>query len=205
MDTLIVRETAPGAFEEVPFGTSFTGSDNALHGWQVAELWSDTELATIGVYRVAPVVVPAGQSLVSQSFVRDSGGHVAAVGTFTDLPAPPPVVLPIYAATQRRMKEEGGITFNGAPIATDRPSQAMITGAYNMASRDANWSTQWKVSDGVFITLTAPVVIALAVAVGQHVAACFAKEADVDAAITAATITTTAQIDAQFAALNTAY
>ena len=119
--------------------------------------------------------------------------------------APPPVNLAAYAALARYGKETGGITVAGVPIATDRESQAMITGAYVVASTNAAWSTAWKTGTGAFVTVTAAQMIAIALAVAAHVGNCFASEATTDAAITAGTITTTAQVDAAFAAISTAY
>jgi hypothetical protein len=84
----IVRDAGVDGFCEVPYGDSFIGSDNVLHPWQVASMSSGAALAEIGVYRVAPVTVPEGKTLVSYKFVKD-GGTVAAVGTFTDISAQP--------------------------------------------------------------------------------------------------------------------
>lgn len=104
-----------------------------------------------------------------------------------------------YAAAKRFNKEVGGIVVNGAAIATDRQSQAMINGAYNMATNDANFTTQWKVNNTTFVLLTAAQIIGIAIAVGTHVAACFAQEATAVAGINANTITTAAQVDQAFA------
>ena len=111
-------------------------------------------------------------------------------------------VLLAYAAAKRYAVETGGITVNGARIATDAVSQAKVGNAYQLLQASSAASVEFKSQSG-FVTLTADQFKVLAVAVGQHVQACFAREADVEAAILAspATITTTAQIDAAFAAL----
>jgi hypothetical protein len=114
---------------------------------------------------------------------------------------PPQVVLSVYAASKRYEKETGGITLNGIPIATDRQSQAMITGAYNYVQVNAAATIKWKAENG-FVELNAAQITALALAVGAHVQACFAKEAEV---VADANITTTEQVDDAFAAIATAY
>lgn len=115
-------------------------------------------------------------------------------GIFADLAA--------YAASARYKKEVGGIVVSGATVQTDRGSQAQLTGAYNFVQANPSASIQWKQADGSFVELSAEQITAIALAVAGHVQGCFAKEAEVLAGINAepATITTTAQIDAAFAA-----
>jgi len=131
--------------------------------------------------------------------------------TFT----PPPIVPPTpptaddlvaLAASARFKKETGGITVIGIPIATDRESQAMLNGAFNFVQVNSTATIKWK-SDAGFVELTAAQIMGLALAVGTHVQACFAKEADVNVGISAQppTITTAAQIADAFAAVSTAY
>lgn len=105
-----------------------------------------------------------------------------------------------YAADARWRRETGGIVVAGAAIATDRQSQAMISGAHAFVQANPAAIIRWKSPAG-FVTLDAATVTAIALAVGAHVQACFAAEADVLAAIAAGTVTTTAEIDAVFAAL----
>lgn len=193
----IVREHTPGAFEEVPRGSSFVGLDGSLHSWQVAELWSDAELAGIGLYRVEPVAIPAGRSVTSIGYERVDG----VVAQIVELA---PVDLAAYAATVRWLVETGGIMVGGAPITTDRESQAMISGAHAYVQANPSATIKWKTMAG-FATLSAEQITALALAVGTHVQSCFSKEAEVAAAIQAGSITTMAEIDAAFAAVVTAY
>ncbi|MDE1991665.1 MAG: DUF4376 domain-containing protein [Rhizobiaceae bacterium] len=110
-------------------------------------------------------------------------------------PDPVPVDLPAYAAAKRYAVEPGGIVVNGAGIPTDRQSQAMITGAYSYVEANPSTTVQFKTNSG-FVEMNAAQVTAIANAVGAHVQASFAEEATVVAAITAGTITTTAEIDA---------
>jgi hypothetical protein len=102
-----------------------------------------------------------------------------------------------YAASKRYDVEVGGMTITGIPIATDRQSQAMINGAFNLASQNAALALQFKTESG-FVSLTAAQIIGIAVAVATHVQNCFAKEAEVGAAIAAGSISDLAAIDAAF-------
>lgn len=118
-------------------------------------------------------------------------------GTFTP-PEVPAVDLSDYAGRIRFEKETGGVVIGGMAIATDRASQNMLTGAVLRAQMDSNVTVKWKTVTG-FVELSAAQIVAIGTAVGNHVEACFAKEADVAAGIAIGTITTTGQIDAAFA------
>lgn len=109
--------------------------------------------------------------------------------------------LAAYAAAARYNKEIGGITFNGSPVATDDRSKQMILGARMAAQADATFTTKWAATDGTIVALDAAGLIALSNAVLGHVQACFLRFASVKADIDAGNITTTAQIDAAFAAI----
>ncbi len=137
-------------------------------------------------------------STVQQGWVYDGKGGFAVPP-----PPPPPTadVLRTYAAAARFAKETGGITVGNAPIATDRDSQAMITGMWATAQMNPAITVQFKSAGGGFATINAAQIQSIAAAVSAHVQACFAAEGQIDAAITAGTITTTAQIDQDFAAI----
>lgn len=137
-----------------------------------------------------------------QEFIENPGRrqwHNGAVVVYT--PPPVPVDLTAYAANARWVKETSGITVGGVAVATDDRSKQMVMGARIAADADGNFTTQWVASDGSISTLTAPQIIAISDAVLAHVAACFAKYADVKPQIDGGTITTPAQIDAAFAAV----
>lgn len=110
------------------------------------------------------------------------------------------VQLAAYSAEARYNLETKGITVSGAAVATDRDSQAMINGAYNLVQANPATVVQFK-TDAGFVSMNAAAVTALAVAVGTHVQAAFAAEATVDAQITAGTITAPAGVDAVYAAV----
>ncbi|MGJ4951868.1 hypothetical protein [Bradyrhizobium sp. HKCCYLS20291] len=70
MNNVIVRETSPNLFEELPWGQTIV-HDDVLHPWQITELWADEELASLNLYRVARVAVTADKVLKGYSFARD--------------------------------------------------------------------------------------------------------------------------------------
>ena len=88
-------------------------------------------------------------------------------------------------AAARFAAETGGIVVGGAEIRTDRESQAMITGAALKAIQDAEYSCSWK-TDGGFVQLSAPQILAIADAVRAHVQSCFDHERTLLAIIDAA-------------------
>ncbi|GHE51057.1 hypothetical protein GCM10019059_07820 [Camelimonas fluminis] len=109
-------------------------------------------------------------------------------------PAASKADLLAYAADKRWRVETGGITVSGVPVATDRESQSLITGAHAYVQTNPGVTIKYK-SGAEFVDLDAATVTALATAVAAHVQACFASEADVAAAIADDTITTTQQVD----------
>ena len=82
-------------------------------------------------------------------------------------------------ARTRYGHETGGTTVDGMHVATDRQSQALITGAFSSA-KDAKetgeaWSIRWKSPAG-WVELNADQMIDLGRAVRAHVQACFDRE-----------------------------
>jgi hypothetical protein len=113
-----------------------------------------------------------------------------------------PAQLSAYAASVRYDKEVAGITVGGVHIDTDRESQGLIDRAYSAVQRNPSFTTRWKGANGTFgLVLNAASIIAVGDAVAAHVAACFAKEAELGDAIAAGTIKTPADIDAAFASV----
>ncbi|WP_454917419.1 DUF4376 domain-containing protein [Xanthobacter sediminis] len=99
-------------------------------------------------------------------------------------------------ADRRWRAETGGIVVGGLPLPTDERAQLKITGAAVAAERDPEMSITWKCTGGVWVTLTAAQVLALADAVRAHVQAAFDREATLAGAITAAeTVEAVAAID----------
>lgn len=115
-------------------------------------------------------------------------------------------VLKEELALYRWEKEIGGIVFNGLPIRTDDRSKLLIEGAYAKALDEANPGAlkNFKGENG-FITIDNSTIIAVALAVADHVQKCFDAEATVFAAIEAGTHTTVQEVkdafDAEYALL----
>lgn len=122
--------------------------------------------------------------------------------------APTPTTVPeliAYAKTTRDAAEAGGITVFGVAIATDDRSKTLVLGARRRVERDPALITKWAANDGFVYPLNAATVIAVSDAIGDYVAALFDTYAEVMAAITDGSVTTSAQIDARFAAVEVAY
>lgn len=134
--------------------------------------------------------------------VAFSGCTWTEAGGFVPPLVPPPTKdeLTAYAIDQRWRKEVSGITVSGISIATDDRSKQMILGARLAADLDPNWTTQWVAADGSVHPVDAAAIIAISDAVQAHVNACFVTYASIKTDIDAASITTTAEIDAAFAA-----
>lgn len=80
-------------------------------------------------------------------------------------------------ATYRYEQEVGGVVVGGATIKTDRETQAILSAGYVKAREDENYTiASWKVTNGVFTSLDATTIIAIADAVEAHVQACFDNE-----------------------------
>lgn len=99
-----------------------------------------------------------------------------------------------HAAAKRYDVETGGVVVGGSRIATDRASQAMVSGAFTMAKDNPEAVFEFKAEAG-FVTLDAETMIAVGRAVGAHVQAAFAIEATLAAAIAAGGVTTPEEID----------
>lgn len=104
------------------------------------------------------------------------------------------VDLAAYAAHRRWCAETAGIVVAGVAIATDRESQALISGARLFAQMTPGITIQFKAGGG-FVGLDGAQIEAVALAVAAHVQAAFAAEAAVLADIEAGTITTLSQVD----------
>jgi hypothetical protein len=106
-------------------------------------------------------------------------------------PEPPDAPRPSWPSlisTRRFKSETSGITVNAMPIATDRDSQGLITGAAVAALLDSDYSLNWKTSAG-FVELSAVQILSLASAVRAHVQASFDREAQLLAAVADGSIT----------------
>ena len=128
----------------------------------------------------------------------------------SDPPIPPdntPAGLADYAKDARDAKENGGITVQGVPIATDDRSKLLVAGARMRADDNPSGTEMWAAADGKEYPLPAAAIVLISKAIGAHVSACFTCYGQVKAAIAAdpPTITDRAGVDAAYAAVSTAY
>lgn len=99
-------------------------------------------------------------------------------------------------ASIRYAHETGGIAIGGARIATDRQSQALITGAYTYSLLNPEALIDWKGADGAWTQIDAATIAGIARAVATHVQACFSNERALSELIDAAeTVEDLASID----------
>ncbi|MEW9304704.1 DUF4376 domain-containing protein [Labrys neptuniae] len=143
---------------------------------------------------------PEGCILVEATGAIGDHWNGSACTAPSQVPISAPELL-AYAADRRFAIETGGITLpNGAPIATDRDSQSLITGAWNYVLNSENATVSFKTAAG-FVSMDADTLKQLALAVGDHVQKCFAAEGTIALAIATGTITTQADVDAAFASI----
>lgn len=107
--------------------------------------------------------------------------------------------LPDYVASLRYAAEVAGVEVAGMAIATDRESQNLINGAFNLVSAKPDMTIRFKVG-GQSIRLGSAEVHIVAITVGEHVQACREREGAVLDAIEAGTVKTRAEAEAAFAA-----
>ncbi|MBK3800468.1 DUF4376 domain-containing protein [Azospirillum brasilense] len=88
-------------------------------------------------------------------------------------------------AAKRYAVETGGIIVNGLPVATDDRAKTLLLGARLEVLGNPTLTLRWKTADG-FVALSATQIVAISSAVRAHVQACFNREADLSALISAA-------------------
>lgn len=106
-----------------------------------------------------------------------------------------------HAANRRWEIEVAGISIGGIPVATDDRSKLLMSAARAKAKEDVGYSKNWKVAPAQYVTLDADQLVSMADLVEQWVTICFEAEGQVSEKIENGTVTTEAQIDAEFAAL----
>ncbi len=114
------------------------------------------------------------------------------------LPAPTAALLKQYAASIRYQLETAGITVNNMKIATDRPSRSMLSETLVTAQTVETFSTQWKCSDGSFLTVDKAQLQEIATQVTAHVSRCFAAEGKTAADIDSGKVTDYIGVDQAF-------
>lgn len=134
-----------------------------------------------------------GFSLVANDIIKIGDVYDMNLNSIVAVP-PTTDELIAYTKDKRREVETGGITVSGTPIATDRESQAMLNGAYSLSKLDQSRTFNWQTDTG-FVTLDAAALEAMAVAVGNHVQACFDLARTLMDQINVGAVTTFADID----------
>jgi len=94
---------------------------------------------------------------------------------------------------ERDRDEFGGFSWDGSRFDSDALSQQRITGAVTLAMMNSAFSIGWTLADNTMRTLNAADMIAVGVALGQHVNACHERarvlRREIEAALTAETLT----------------
>jgi hypothetical protein len=108
-----------------------------------------------------------------------------------------------WAAAERQKKVVAGFDLNGMRIETDTDSQRVLTSAYVMAKGDPDFKIDnWKIADGVYVTLSNEAIIAAGDAVTAYVQSCFNRNKEIDEQIISGGITTRGDIVAAFEEMN---
>lgn len=175
--------TAPRIFHYDPLTGAYLGFGYA----DPSPLEPGTWLLPAHCTETVPPTPGPGQIAV---WANDSWSLVAA-----GQPEPPPLP-PLDRAKATKLNaleakryavETGGMMVGGVPLRTDRQTASIITAAYVSAKDDPDFQVaNWKVGTGVFITLDAPTIIAIATALRAHVQAAFDREATLSGEILAA-------------------
>jgi hypothetical protein len=180
--TLPVRLDVPGVGVSDFDAAGQVIPDSAAPTHMLVERWADT--------------APSPEHTIATESVSFDGTKVLVTRTWNAPPAPTPAQLYDYLKNKRTAVEEGGCPFAGTVIATDPESQSKVSAAYFRAMNDVNFQiAAWKIAPGQFVSLDNATLRAMGDAVGNHVQACFNKEAELSAQIAAGTVTTYTQID----------
>lgn len=85
---IVVRETEPGAYVEIPPDGVIVDGEGAEHPWAWVREVSDEDLAAIGVYKVLQVDTPPGKVRTGYEIV-EQGGVPVMVLQLIDAPIAP--------------------------------------------------------------------------------------------------------------------
>ncbi|WFS07795.1 hypothetical protein [Methylobacterium sp. 391_Methyba4] len=118
----------------------------------------------------------------------------ALLATFTG------VDLATYIAAAHAALRDGGVTVGSMRIKTDAESRGLIDGAYALSQVRPDNTIDFKAATG-WADVDSQTMQTVSIAVGLWVQACYSAYRQVDEGRMAGTITTTAQVDAAFAAV----
>lgn len=136
-------------------------------------LATPAEIAALGLVPVATVGEAKDPTYYDHAEVL-----AGATLTITSTPRPLAAIKAALAeriAASRYEREIAGIVAGGIHIATDRQSQAMLSGAVQIVGRNPAALIDWKGQEG-WAQIDKSTVEAIADAVGAHVQACFSAE-----------------------------
>lgn len=125
---LIVKDNGQSGFQEVFYGDSFIGSDEALHSYQCIELWSEADLNAVGVYKVQPAAPPIDPAVTITGYHFERvDGVITQVLDLIQPAAPTKPQLKDYAAAKRFDHEVGGmVSQTFGQLYTDRDTRALV-------------------------------------------------------------------------------
>jgi hypothetical protein len=192
----VVQETADNVFVEVPYGATIECADFS-HPWQIIEMWSEQELAEIGVYKVAPAERPFNPevTVIGSRYERVEG--VVTQILEVSLPAvPTKEQLMAHLASVRYDREVGGmVSPNFGALDTDRDTRAIIAQAIQSIDLGiAQEPIRFKANGG-WLSLTRPLFVAISQEIVAYVQNLFDLEEEVQGKINSGEITTKGQIE----------
>jgi hypothetical protein len=98
-----VRETSPNVFTEIVLDAAITvhenGMPDVIHPPQVWQAWPREDREALGIFEVAPFVLPAGKQIVGEQRIERVNGVVSEVYDMVDLPpvsTPPRMVAAAF-------------------------------------------------------------------------------------------------------------
>jgi len=181
--------------------TSLSASDRFVvpdvgdvHGAAVGATWGNYQLVTVD--RVGS---PVDQFSVLQDETLSLAGNVLTITTTYTQRAPTKAELLAYAATKKSQLAASGTTLGVTPIPTDLDTRTLLSMAYTKSLATPSFTMPWVTPTGP-ITLNVTNIQNAAQQVGLFLADCIQRQVTANTGINNATITTTAQVDAVFAA-----
>lgn len=169
----------PGTYDteghEVTPPTFYPGGYAVLRG---NELVISTVLAAtlpVGVDIVSP---PVGLPLIGGVWLAGE-----APPTLADVRADKRAAI----QTRKVQARDGGFLVNGVRFDSDGAARIAYIELAMRLQASATFSTAWKASDGVWVTMNAALYAQVAAAGEAHVSAAFARQAELDAALDACT------------------
>jgi hypothetical protein len=133
-------------------------------------------------------------------------GWVVVGGTVQPPPPPPPPTkdeLTAYSAKQRYATASFNVTIAGLLFYSDPVARNTLANAHDYAVANPGYVADWKLADGTFAQLDEAALNNATQQMATFVQECFTCESTNLAAINAGTMTTTAEIDAAYAAIST--